>query len=298
MAPSRTGLSQSVTPAVTRSARMLRRVRLIDLARSAACASRAERGPARAEPLCGTCRRTRALARRPMAADGVWAPVAYAGPARDVVAALKFRGATRGGRRDGRRGRARRRRPAGSTTGTALVPGAAPPGAPPQARLQPGRAAGVARSRAARACPWRTASSARARARRRWGAAGRERLAAHRRRGHRARGRRRPASCWSTTWSRPARPWPPARRRCSRRAPRTSARSPTRGRPGASSRLPAVRHVRRHAPSPIRTALSFRSPRQPAYLLDPPPRAITIPSPTRQGGPDADRCEGSQLRRL
>jgi ComF family protein len=51
----------------------------------------------RREPLCGGCRR---LLRR-LAPDAVllcgmavWAPVAYSGPARDLVRALKFRGAT------------------------------------------------------------------------------------------------------------------------------------------------------------------------------------------------------------
>jgi predicted amidophosphoribosyltransferase len=48
----------------------------------------------RGEPLCARCRRgLRWLGTTP---DGaVWAPVAYAGPARSVVAALKFRGAAR-----------------------------------------------------------------------------------------------------------------------------------------------------------------------------------------------------------
>src|SRR5829696_4240684 len=47
-----------------------------------------------AEPLCGVCRgRVRWLAADPV--DGVWAPVAYDGPARRVVAALKFRSAIR-----------------------------------------------------------------------------------------------------------------------------------------------------------------------------------------------------------
>jgi ComF family protein len=45
-----------------------------------------------AEPLCARCRgRLRWLGREP--SDGIWAPVAYAGPARALVAALKFRGA-------------------------------------------------------------------------------------------------------------------------------------------------------------------------------------------------------------
>jgi ComF family protein len=47
-----------------------------------------------AEPLCPVCRgRLQWLGGE--AVDGVWAPVAYAGPAREVVAALKFRGAFR-----------------------------------------------------------------------------------------------------------------------------------------------------------------------------------------------------------
>jgi ComF family protein len=51
----------------------------------------------RGEPLCGGCRRLlRRLAPDPVVLCGVavWAPVAYSGPARDVVRALKFRGAT------------------------------------------------------------------------------------------------------------------------------------------------------------------------------------------------------------
>jgi ComF family protein len=48
--------------------------------------------------LCRDCRRElRFLARAPTSLAGleVWAPVAYEGPARDLVKALKFRGATR-----------------------------------------------------------------------------------------------------------------------------------------------------------------------------------------------------------
>lgn len=51
-----------------------------------------------AEPLCARCRgELRWLGPRPTEGDGVavWAPVAYEGPARGVVGALKFRGATR-----------------------------------------------------------------------------------------------------------------------------------------------------------------------------------------------------------
>jgi len=51
----------------------------------------------RREPLCGGCRRLlRRLAPDPVPLSGVrvWAPVAYTGPARDLVRALKFRAAT------------------------------------------------------------------------------------------------------------------------------------------------------------------------------------------------------------
>jgi competence protein ComFC len=51
----------------------------------------------RREPLCGGCRRLlRRLAPDRVLLCGVpvWAPVAYSGPARDLVRALKFRGAT------------------------------------------------------------------------------------------------------------------------------------------------------------------------------------------------------------
>ena len=54
-------------------------------------------GPVRRrEPLCGRCRGSlQRLAAEPVSLSGlaVWAPVAYAGPARDLVRALKFRGA-------------------------------------------------------------------------------------------------------------------------------------------------------------------------------------------------------------
>ena len=56
-------------------------------------------GPARrSEPLCAGCRlRMHRLGPEPVVLCGirVWAPVAYAGPARDLVRALKFSGATR-----------------------------------------------------------------------------------------------------------------------------------------------------------------------------------------------------------
>ena len=47
-----------------------------------------------AEPLCGVCRGQLTWVDG-FVSDDVWAPVAYAGPARAVVAALKFRGAVR-----------------------------------------------------------------------------------------------------------------------------------------------------------------------------------------------------------
>ena len=56
------------------------------------CSGLARRG----EPLCGGCRASlHRLAAVPALASGVsvWAPVAYSGPARDLVRALKFRGA-------------------------------------------------------------------------------------------------------------------------------------------------------------------------------------------------------------
>jgi ComF family protein len=52
----------------------------------------------RGEPLCAGCRpRMHRLASEPVVLSGirVWAPVAYAGPARDLVRALKFSSATR-----------------------------------------------------------------------------------------------------------------------------------------------------------------------------------------------------------
>jgi ComF family protein len=56
------------------------------------CSGLARRG----EPLCARCRASlHRLAAEPVLASGVrvWAPVAYSGPARDLVRALKFRGA-------------------------------------------------------------------------------------------------------------------------------------------------------------------------------------------------------------
>src|SRR5215208_4643613 len=55
-------------------------------------------GPSRrGEPVCPCCRRSlHRLSPEPLWLSGVrvWAPVAYSGPARDLVRALKFRGAT------------------------------------------------------------------------------------------------------------------------------------------------------------------------------------------------------------
>ena len=59
----------------------------------AGCGRRASR----AEPLCSRCRaELRWLGPESVQASGVelWAPVAYEGPARSLVAALKYRGAT------------------------------------------------------------------------------------------------------------------------------------------------------------------------------------------------------------
>lgn len=58
------------------------------------CGGLARRG----EPLCARCRRLlRRLAPEPLTLGGVptWAPLAYEGPARELVRALKFRGAAR-----------------------------------------------------------------------------------------------------------------------------------------------------------------------------------------------------------
>ena len=52
---------------------------------------------AKAAPLCRACRRElRFLPRAPATLSGltVWAPVAYEGPARELVKGLKFHGAT------------------------------------------------------------------------------------------------------------------------------------------------------------------------------------------------------------
>ena len=72
-------------------------MRLLELLAPPLCAAcGAVAGPA--EPLCGRCRsRLDWLGPLPVDAAGVrtWAPVAYSGPARDLVRALKFGGAWR-----------------------------------------------------------------------------------------------------------------------------------------------------------------------------------------------------------
>jgi predicted amidophosphoribosyltransferase len=66
-------------------------VRLSDLIAPPLCVA-CDGWAARGQPLCGTCRRQ--LRWLGSEADGwTWTAVAYAGPARDVVTALKFRGA-------------------------------------------------------------------------------------------------------------------------------------------------------------------------------------------------------------
>ena len=92
----------------------------------------------RREPLCLGCRRLlRRLGPEPAVLSGVraWAPVAYAGPARDLVGALKFRGATARGRGDG--GADRRERSRVDAGGLARA-GAASSAPAAAAGLQPG----------------------------------------------------------------------------------------------------------------------------------------------------------------
>jgi predicted amidophosphoribosyltransferase len=70
-------------------------VRLLELLAPPLCASCGAVAGA-AEPLCGRCRSELDwLGPVPVQAAGVrvWAPVAYSGPARDLVRALKFGGA-------------------------------------------------------------------------------------------------------------------------------------------------------------------------------------------------------------
>ena len=144
-------------------------------------------GPARrGEPLCGACRRAlRRLSADPVLAEGVvlWAPLAYEGPARELVRALKFRGAMRLARRWRRRSR-RTRRPAPARVGQ---PGAgpAPPPARAPARLQSGPAAG--RGAVGARPGWRLCDGWRAAAGRapRWAAGG----------SSAARGPREPSTC-------------------------------------------------------------------------------------------------------
>jgi len=81
-------------------------------------------GPARGgEPLCQACRRSlQRLAGEPvwLSFVRVWAPVAYAGPARDLVRALKFQGAT--GVADAMAAQIAANAPAGWLDGRTLVP--------------------------------------------------------------------------------------------------------------------------------------------------------------------------------
>ena len=75
----------------------MRAPRLLSLLAPRLCAA-CGAGAGDAEPLCGGCRgRLRWLGPAPVEAAGVrvWAPVAYEGPARDLVRALKFGGAWR-----------------------------------------------------------------------------------------------------------------------------------------------------------------------------------------------------------
>jgi ComF family protein len=68
-------------------------MRLLDVLVPPACVA-CSGWAGRAEPLCAGCR-ARVEWLGPDAVDGVWAPVAYAGPARAVVGAVKFRGGWR-----------------------------------------------------------------------------------------------------------------------------------------------------------------------------------------------------------
>ena len=107
-----------------------------------------------------------------------------------------------------------------------LVPGPAPPGPAAPARLQPGGAAGAARSRRAPACRCATVSSARPAPRQ----VGRGRARAPGGGARWSAGARgaRASPCWWTTWSPRARRSRPARRRFERP-----------GRPGCGGRLRA-----------------------------------------------------------
>jgi ComF family protein len=83
-------------PCVARRAPALRVV-ILDLLAPPLCWSCGAAAAGKA-PLCHACRRSlRFLSPAPVALGGleVWAPVAYEGPARDLVKALKFRGAVR-----------------------------------------------------------------------------------------------------------------------------------------------------------------------------------------------------------
>ena len=139
---------------VTRHARDCRNARAARRGTALAHLARAPR--LLAPPLCWSCggagapQRSRsavaaaALLRSPrdpspvvLSGVRVWAPMAYAGPARDLVRALKFRGATARGRRDGRADRGERAQP--DAGDGALVPVPLHPRRLRAARLQPGR---------------------------------------------------------------------------------------------------------------------------------------------------------------
>jgi ComF family protein len=84
-----------------------------------ACSDLARRG----QPLCARCRASlNRLAPDPVVLSGVraWAPVAYSGPARDLVRALKFRGAV--GLADAMAAQIVAGAPAGLLNGVVLVP--------------------------------------------------------------------------------------------------------------------------------------------------------------------------------
>jgi ComF family protein len=84
-----------------------------------ACSDLARRG----QPLCARCRASlHRLAPDPVVLSGVrvWAPVAYSGPARDLVRALKFRGAV--GLADAMAAQVVAAAPPGLLNGAVLVP--------------------------------------------------------------------------------------------------------------------------------------------------------------------------------
>ncbi len=144
-----------------------------------------------------------------------WAPVAYAGPARELVRALKFRGALG----------------VADAMAAQIVAEGAPAGWPRGRPVRSSRcrctragSGGAAstrracsrdrRSRAAPGCPSSIAWSGPGRQAPRWAAAGPSARLGPRGSDRGARHRRRRERCSSTTWPPRARPSPPARRRC------------------------------------------------------------------------------------